>query len=69
MDCKYLTGLKYPRCLASPKLMLPSVLEQVVFCHGEPDKCPNYEAHKKDGIQVEKVESGDNTSGQVAFKR
>lgn len=69
MDCKYLTGLKYPRCLASQKLMLPSVLEQVVFCHGEPDKCPYYEAHKKDAIQVEKVDSGDNTSTGLAFKR
>lgn len=43
MKCKHLSRYKLPRCLASERLMHPSVLEQTVFCNGEPEKCPIYQ--------------------------
>ena len=42
MACKYLTGLKIPGCLASERLMHPSLFELKTLCNGNYQKCALY---------------------------
>lgn len=43
MSCKYLQQFRIPNCKASTRLLSPSVLEQLVFCHSEYNGCPIYQ--------------------------
>ncbi len=43
MSCKYLQQFKIPNCKGSTRLLSPSVLEQLVFCHSEYAGCPIYQ--------------------------
>ena len=57
MACKYLTGLKIARCLATYQLMIPSLLELAVFCNADHESCPiyrekEYAASMKKPIQI-----------------
>jgi hypothetical protein len=52
MTCKYLTGTKINRCLASERLMMPSLFELGVFCKGSPESCPIYQLKEKETPEV-----------------
>lgn len=57
MTCKYLAGENRSYCLASEKLMSPSVYELCTFCHGNSTDCLIFQEYesmkmKKDVISV-----------------
>ena len=53
MSCTYLQQFRVPNCSASRRLMSPSVLEQLVFCHGEYASCPVYQ-DRETGVPIRK---------------